>query len=138
MPKMGRLFFKSDTSLLSFDETIAKIREKVADNPYGWFPAQEKDFNRAYRQKHKGELPFRLTEFKLGNPDHSYEVNKAFPAVATFMPAAISVAGYDDGRVLIYRKNTGLMGKFFGGVIRRVMTRNVPEKLDEMLEGILQ
>ena len=98
MSKMGRLFFSGDISHLNFNETVAKIREKVESNPYGWFVGQEKNFNQTYLDKKKGELPFRLTEFKLGNPNHSFRVNMIFPAVTTFMPAAIAVVGYDDGR----------------------------------------
>jgi len=137
MPKMGKLFFVKDISRLDFEETLAVIRKNVADNDHGWFITMEKDYNKTYAEKKKGELPFRLVEFKIGNSNHSYRVNRAFPAVATFMPAAIAVVGEDDGKVAVYRKNTGLMGKFFGGVIRKVMCEEVPVQMNEILKGAL-
>jgi len=137
MNRMGRFFFIRNESRLNFEDTLQVIRENIADNNRGWFTESEKDFNLAYQKKQKGELPFRLTVFKIGNSDHSYRVNSAFPAVATFMPAAIAVVGRKDGRVDIYRKNTGMMGFFFSGVVKKVMSKEVPIGMNEILEGVI-
>jgi uncharacterized protein (DUF302 family) len=137
MPMLGKLFFVEDQSVLSFDETVAKIRA-AAEADAHWVIKQEKDFNKTYQKTGKGELPFRLTEFKLGNPDHSYRVNSAFPAVSTFMPAAIAVVEYAPDDVRIYRKNTGLMGCMFTGEVKKVMRNEVPQELDRILAGIIQ
>ncbi len=136
-PRLGKFFFVKSKSHLSFEDTLETIRRNVDSNKRGWFIAQSKDYNRTYEKKGKGELPFRLHEFKIGNPNHSFLVNRAFPAVSTFMPAAIAVVEYRDGKVVIYRKNTALMGKFFRGVIRKVMCEDVPLHLNEILTGVV-
>ena len=136
MPQMGRLFFVEDNSLLPFDETVNMIRQHCEQNN-GWHIVQEKDFNAAYLKSGKGKLPFQLVEFKLGNPEHSFRVNSEFPAVCTFMPAAIAVVGYED-HVVIYRKNTGLMGRMFTGAVKLVMQKEVPVELDHILNGVIE
>jgi len=67
----------------------------------------------------------------------SERVNLAFPAVSTFMPAAIAVVEYENGEVVIYRKNTRLMGSCFSGVTKEIMTNEVPKGLDKILEGVM-
>ncbi len=137
MPQFGKLFFVEDSSRFSYEETISKVR-KQCDADLGWHIIQVKDFNKAYLKKGMGELPFRLTEFKVGNPDHSYRVNKEFPAVSTFMPAAIAIVEYEPGDVRIYRKNTGLMGRMFTGSVKQVMQYEVPQELDRILSDIIE
>ncbi len=137
LPRSGKMFFIRDRSRLSFEDTLENIRKNVDLNSRGWFIESEKDFNLAYIKKQKGELPFRLHVFKIGNSDHSYRVNSAFPAVAVFMPAAIAVVGRKNGNIDIYRKNTGLMGLFFTGIVREVMKDQVPVELDKILEGAI-
>jgi len=136
MPQMGRLFFVENHSFLPFDKTVNRLREKCQQNG-SWHITEEKDYNTAYAKNGKGELPFRLVEFKLGNPDHSYRVNKQFPAVCTFMPAAIAVVEYGDGDVRIYRKNTGFMGRMFTGSVKQIMQYEAPAELDKILHGII-
>jgi len=137
LPRSGKLFFIRNRSRLSFEDTLETIRKNTDRNSRGWFMENEKDFNLAYETKRKGELPFRLHVFKIGNSNQSYRVNSAFPAVAVFMPAAIAVVGRKNGNTDIYRKNTGLMGLFFTGVVRKVMKDEVPVQLDEILEGVI-
>jgi uncharacterized protein (DUF302 family) len=138
MPQMGRLFFVADQSRLSFEDTVAEVRKQCETNKNGWYVIQEKDYNAAYKKRNEGGLPFRLVEFKLGNPDHSYRVNKQFPAICTFMPAAIAVVEYEPGHVVVYRKNTGLMGRMFTGAVKDVMQTKVPVELDAILTGIIE
>jgi len=137
MPQFGKLFFVGDHSLLSYEQTIFKVREQCNANPH-WHITQDKDYNKAYAKRGLGELPFRLTEIKLGNPDHSFRVNKEFPAVCTFMPASIAIVEYESGEVWIYRKNTGLMGRMFSGSVKQVMQYEVPQELDQILNGIIK
>ena len=137
MPRMGQRFFVENRSLLSFEDTITKVREHCeADET--WHLVEEKDYNAAHQKRGKGELPFRLVELKLGNPDHSYRVNRQFPAVCTFMPAAIAVVEYEPDKVVIYRKNTSLMGRMFTGEVRQVMQKEVPAELDAILADIIE
>jgi len=136
MPQMGKMFFVEDTSLLSFDETVIKLRKNCSTSKE-WHLLQEKDYNKAYHKNGEGDLDFRLVEFKLGNPDHSYCINCENPAVCTFMPASIAIVGYNDGRVLIYRKNTSLMGRMFTGVVKNIMKDEVMPGLDKILDGII-
>jgi len=137
MNRMGRFFFLRNKSRLNFENTLQEIRENIDANKRGWFTESEKDFNLAYQKKQKGELAFQLTVFKIGNSGHSYRVNSAFPAVATFMPAAIAVVGRKEGRVDIYRKNTGMMGLFFSGVVKEVMGKDVTVGMNEILDGVI-
>lgn len=137
MPQAGKQFFVEDQSLLSYEETISKVR-KQCEESQSWHITMEKDYNKAYIKRNMGELPFRLTEFKLGNPEHSYRVNKEFPAVCTFMPAAIAIVEYSPGDVRIYRKNTGLMGRMFTGSVKEVMQYEVPRDLDRILKGVIE
>ncbi len=137
MSRMGKFFFLRNKSRLNFEDTLQTIRKNIEDNKRGWFTENEKDFNLAYQKKQKGELPFRLTVFKIGNSDHSYRVTSAFPAVATFMPAALAVVSRKDGINDIYRKNTVMLGFFFSGVVKEVMSKEVPIGLDEILEGAI-
>ena len=137
MPRFGKFFFVKDDSRISFEDTLETIRKNVDTNDKDWFITSEKDYNLTYRKNEKGELPFRLVEFKIGNSNHSYPVNRVFPALATFMPSALAVVEYRDGNVVIYRKNTGLLGRFFSGVIKKVMTREVPVDMYEILQGTI-
>lgn len=136
MPRMGRLFFVENRSLLTFDDTVNRVREQ-SQHVGQWHITQEKDYNSAFTKSGAGELPFRLVEFKLGNPDHAYRTNKQFPAISTFMPAAIAIVEYEGGDVKIYRKNTGFMGRMFTHDIKQIMQHEVPAELDEMLHGII-
>jgi len=137
MPQMGKYFFVEDVSLLSFDATVSKVRENCSANKE-WHLLQEKDYNKAYHKRGAGDLDFRLVEFKLGNPDHSYRINCENPAVCTFMPASIAIVGYKNGKVIIYRKNTSLMGRMYTGVVRDIMRDDVMPELDEILNGVIK
>lgn len=137
MPRMGRMFFTADKSLVSFDEAVQRLREQCAQHK-PWHITQEKNYDAAYADRGKEKLPFKLVEFKLGNPNHSYLVNKQFPAVSTLMPAAIAVVEYENGDVIIYRKNTGLMANMFTGDIKRIMKDEVPKELDAILHGVIK
>jgi len=136
LPKLGKYFFVNNISKLDFEETNEVIKENIKISKE-WILRSEKDYNETYKQIGKGNLPFRLREYKIGNPDHSYRVNLAFPAISTFMPAAIAVVEYENGEVVVYRKNTRLMGSFFSGVIKEIMTKEVPKGLDKILEGVI-
>jgi len=136
LPKSGKYFFTKNISKLDFEKTNNVIKENIKLSK-DWILRSEKDYNDTYRQLGKGELPFRLREYKIGNPNHSSIVNLAFPAVSTFMPAAIAVVKYKNGEVVIYRKNTRLMGYCFSGVIRKVMSNEVPKGLDKILDGVI-
>jgi len=136
LPKSGRYFFVKNISKLGFEEANKVIKENI-EMSKDWVLRSEKDFNETYQQTDKGNLPFRLREYKVGNPDHSFRVNLAFPAISTFMPAAIAVVEYKNREVVIYRKNTSLMGLFFSGTVKEIMTKEVPKGLDKILEGVI-
>jgi len=136
LPKLGKYFFVKNISKSDFEETNKVIKENIEISKE-WVLRSEKDYNETYKQLGKGNLPFRLREYKIGNPDHSSRVNLAFPAVSTFMPAAIAVVEYENGQVVVYRKNTRLMGSCFSGVTKEIMTNEVPKGLDKILEGVM-
>jgi len=137
MPLIGKLLFLADRSSLSFEDTVNKIRTRC-EQDQNWIIQEEKDYNQAYLNNKRGEMPHRLVEFKLGNPDHSYQVNSTFPEVCTFMPAAIAIVEYIPDKVIIYRKNTGLMGRMFKEPVRSIMSSEVPQQLDSILDGIIK
>ncbi len=137
MPHMGRFFFVADRSRLPFAETVNQIRERCEQSDH-WIIQDEKDYNSAYLSNKQGELPHRLVEFKLGNPSHSFRVNETFPEVSTFMPAAIAIVEYAPEKVIVYRKNTGLMGRMFKEPVRSIMGVEVPEQLDAILDGLVK
>ena len=132
LPKSGKYFFVKNISKLDFEETNKVLKENIKLSK-DWILRTEKDYNEAYRQTGKGDLPFRLREYKIGNPDHSSRVNSAFPAVSTFMPAAVAIVEYKNGEVILYRKNTRLMGYCFSGTIKEIMAKDVPKGLDKVL-----
>jgi len=136
-PSLGTCFFVENVSRLSFEETKRVIKENVEKSD-GWMIRGEKDFNAAYHRAGNGDLDFRLYEYKIANPAYSFQVNSAFPAVSVFMPASIAVVEYDDGRVVVYRKNTRLMGMFFSGVVKEIMAKKVPGDLDLILQGVIR
>jgi len=136
LPKLGKYFFVKNISKLDFEETDKVIKENIKISEE-WILRGEKDYNETYKQIGKGNLPFRLREYKIGNPDHSSRVNLAFPAISTFMPAAIAVVEYETGEVVVYRKNTRLMGSCFSGVIKEIMVKEVPKGLDKILDGVI-
>jgi uncharacterized protein (DUF302 family) len=137
MPYMGKLFFVEKKSKLNFQDTIDTIRNKIENNSYGWFISQEKHFHKVYEKQDKEKLDFKLTEFKVGNPNHSHIVNSSFPALSTFMPAAIAIVEFAEDDVRIYVKNTGLLGKFFKGKVRDVMCNTVPPQMNAILKDTL-
>jgi len=136
LPKLGKYFFVKNNSKLDYEGTNKVIKKNIGMSKE-WILRGEKDFNEAYKQAGNGNLPFRLREYKIGNPNHSFRVNSAFPAVTTFMPAAIAVVEYENGQVVIYRKNTRLMGYCFSGVIKKIMTKEVPRDLGKILKGVI-
>ncbi len=136
LSKLGKYFFVKNISKLDLEGTNRVIKENIKISKE-WILRSEKDYNETYKQIGKGDLPFRLREYKIGNPDHSSRVNLAFPAISTFMPASIAVVEYENGQVVIYRKNTRLMGFCFSGVVKEIMTKEVPKGLDEILEGVI-
>lgn len=133
--KLGNLFFIKNESHYSFKETVKMIRQAI-ESQNQWTMLQDKDFNEAYQEKGKKNLPVYLHEFKLGNPEHSYRVNSQDASVSVFMPASVAVIGYGDGRVEIIRKNTAFMGEMFPGEVGRIMRKEVPSGLDNLLCGI--
>ena len=133
----GKIVFYSGPEYALVEDTVNEIRNRCEQDK-NWVIQGEKDYNKAYLNNKRGELPHRLVEFKLGNPDHSYQVNATFPEVCTFMPAAIAVVEYGPDKVIIYRKNTGLMGKMFKEPVRSIMSSEVPEQLDSLLNGLIK
>lgn len=136
MPKFGTLFFVNNRSRWSFEETVKRIADACKERD-DWVIQGEKDFNESYRKNGHQELPHRIYEFKLGNPFHSRAVNEAFPAVCTFMPASIAVVEFEPDHVVIYRKNTALMGRMFQNPVRKIMNIEVPQQLDELLRDVI-
>lgn len=133
--KIGKFFFTRDVSLYDFDITVDKIRKRVANFPE-WKITEDKDYTKIFESRDNRKLSFRLHELKLGNPEHSFKVNSEMPEVCAFMPASIVVVQKPGEEVMIFRKNTALMGEMFPGVTGQIMRENVPNELDKMLRGI--
>jgi uncharacterized protein (DUF302 family) len=90
----------------------------------GWKVSKIHDFREALARPAEPKLaPIHVVE--LCQPDYARELLKSSKNrfVATMMPCAVAVYEKEDGGVYVASVNVGLMGRLFGGEIRRIMMR---------------
>jgi hypothetical protein len=58
--------------------------------------------------------------------------------MACLMPCTVAVYESDDGRIVISKMNTGLMGRVFGGPVARVMGKQVAADEKKMLAPLFE
>ncbi|MFZ5785367.1 MAG: DUF302 domain-containing protein [Acidobacteriota bacterium] len=123
------------TSPHDFEETVTRLESAVADA--GWLMPDSKRLNDSL-EKGNVRFPHRVHLIKLCEPRHPAEVPTDKRQVACLMPCTFAVFQTDGGAVRVSRKNTALMGKVFGGSIRRVMGGGVADAERTMLRRALR
>lgn len=109
--------------LASVEETVAALEKGVAAAP-GWSSPGVRDLN-GMMAKHGVTLTPKVRLVEMCKAPYAAEVLRADRRVATLMPCAVAVYEDDQGRVWLSKLNLGLMGPVFGGVVGRVMGRQV-------------
>ena len=122
-------------SQYDFPTTIAKIEHNVTNT--GWNIVSSKLMNNSLA-KHGIDFKPKVQNIKICQEDYARKVMTSDRYVAALMPCTIAVYEADDGKVMISKMNTGLMGKMFGGVIAEVMGGYVAEDEHKMLNDIVK
>jgi uncharacterized protein (DUF302 family) len=122
------------TSRFDFKSTVSSVEKAISDA--GWLLVESMRLNDNL-QKHGVDFGPRVQLIKLCKAEYSASVLKKDRQMACLMPCTIAVYESDDGRVLLSKMNTGLMGKACGGNIARVMGGFVAADEKKMLQGII-
>ncbi len=122
-------------SRYNFPTTIAKIEHNVTNT--GWNIVSSKLMNNSLA-KHGIDFKPKVQNIKICQEDYAHKVLTSDRYVAALMPCTIAVYETDDGKIMISKMNTGLMGKMFGGVIAEVMGGYVAEDEHKMLNDIVK
>jgi uncharacterized protein (DUF302 family) len=106
-------------SPLGHEETVQAIRQAALDQ--GWKVPKLHRMSEGL-QKFGHQVP-PVTVIELCQPDYAAQVLKEDEGrmVAAMMPCRVSVYDTSDGKVMISRLNTGLVGKMYDGLIHDVM-----------------
>jgi len=100
-----------------FEETIERLEEAI--KRAGWGVPTQLDFN-ALMAKKGVTLDKRVHVTELCKPEYAKSVLEDRAFFAAMMPCRIGV--YEqNGKVWLAKMNTGMMSKFLGGVVQRVM-----------------
>lgn len=129
-----RFMIEVRDSALGFDETVEAVEKAVHDA--GWVLSESKDFNKSLEKEGMMLAP-RIHLVKLCKPAYAVDVLREERKVSCLMPCTFAIYEDETGRVKLSKMNTGLMGKLFGGAVRRVMGEAVAREERDMLEGIL-
>jgi uncharacterized protein (DUF302 family) len=124
------------TSPLGFQETLEAL-ERGLQKAESWSSPGKRDLN-AMMRKHGVEFSPRVTLFELCKAPYAREVLQDDRRMATLMPCALAVYEDDDGRVRISKMNTGLLGRFFGGTVGRIMGGLVSKEEKTILGAVLE
>ncbi len=115
----------------SFEETIRKTEEAIKNA--GWGIPGQIDFN-AMTAKKGVEIGPRVHIIELCKPEYAKTVLEEQSHFAAMMPCRIGI--YErEGQVYIAKLNTGMMSRFLGGVVKKVMGR-VGKEEHEILGAI--
>lgn len=134
MQIMPGLMLTQHESTLPFDETVTAIEEAV--EAQGWVVSGTMNMNQSLA-KHGVDFSPQVRIIKLCKPDYAEKVLRDDRYVAPLMPCSIAVAEADDGKVMVYKMNTGLMGRMFGGTVAEVMGGPVAQDEKAILKGII-
>lgn len=132
---MPGMMLIQEESQYDFPTTIAKIEHNVTNA--GWNIVSSKLMNTSMA-KHGIDFKPRVQNIKICQEDYALKVLTSDRYVAALMPCTIAVYETDDGKIMISKMNTGLMGKMFGGVIAEVMGGYVAEDEHKMLNNIVK
>ena len=115
-----KLMLHERPSPLGLDATVGKITQTALDA--GWVVQSVVELEKSVKKNGGGDvLPVRLVN--LCEARHAAEILRDDSArkVSVLMPCTISVYQKADGRAYIGTLNAGLLARFFGGVVARVM-----------------
>jgi uncharacterized protein (DUF302 family) len=123
-------------SPLGFEETMAAL-ERGVDNAEGWNSPGKRDLN-AMMLKHGVNFGPRVALLEMCKAPYASEVLRDDRRMATLMPCALAIYEDDGGKVWVSKMNTGLMGRFFGGTVGRVMGGQVSSEEEIILGELVQ
>lgn len=119
------LMIVEDESRFDFDDTIEWLQVNASDQ--GWKVP-------TVHLLHDAVSPYgysveRVAVLELCQPHHAARILAEDQArmVTSLMPCRVSVYETSDGRVMLSRMNTGLMGRAFGGTVAEVMAEATAE-----------
>jgi uncharacterized protein (DUF302 family) len=118
-----------------FEETVERLERSIAEA--GWTMPGSKRLNDSL-EKGGIRFPRRVHPIALCEPRHAAEVLTDNRHVACLMPCTFAVYETDEGAARVSKMNTALMGKAFGGSIRRVMGGSVADAERAMLRRALR
>ncbi len=115
-----RLMIHERPSPLGLDATVARITENAL--AHHWVVQSVVELEKSITKNGGGDvLPVRLVN--LCEARHAAEIlrHDEIRRVSVFMPCTIAVYEKGDGRAYVGTLNAGLLARFFGGVVARVM-----------------
>ena len=120
MNLMRRMMFTVHKSELSFDETVAVLKESAVK--HGWQIPMVHDLQKTYREAGHEDMT-KVTTIYLCNPDGGYRIlqDDENKPMAVMMPTGVSIYETQDGEVCISGMNLGQMSMVFGGVVKEVL-----------------
>ena len=124
-------------SNFDFATTVSKIEEKIKTS--GWSHKGTSYISNDIATSTGEDIGVKIAAVKLCKGSYAGAIlkNEKERFVSSLMPCSIAVWEADNGLTYISKMNTGLMGRFFGGTIAKIMGGKVgPEEHEMLLELI--
>jgi uncharacterized protein (DUF302 family) len=131
---MPSLMLNQYESAHNLETTVARLQKAIVDQ--GWTVAGVKNMN-AGMAKEGVEFKPQVRVIQLCKAEYAAEILKSDRYVAAMMPCSIGVYETDEGKVMITKMNTGLMGTLFGGKIAEIMGNKVSKEESTILRSVL-
>ncbi|MDP8266197.1 MAG: DUF302 domain-containing protein [Candidatus Aceula meridiana] len=134
IPKM---MIVSKESKYDFYETIRHIEESI--KKAGWNHKGTDMMSEEIKSKTGEDFGVKVAGIKLCRAIYAKEIlmSESSRFVSCLMPCSFSVWETDDGRVMVSKMNTGLMGRMLGGKIAEIMGGRVGPEEHEMLKNVI-
>lgn len=129
------LMIKEDVSKYDFETTVKNFEDEVI--AAGWSIPTIHDMQATLDGF--GHKVDEIKIFELCSSKHSAEILKLDDEriVSPMMPCRVSIYTKSDGKTYIGRMNSGLVAKFFGGVVDRVM-KLAADETEVILEKLIK
>jgi uncharacterized protein (DUF302 family) len=134
---MPSLMIVTSESKLGFDETVAALEKRIAEQGWVISGGQPMDMNKSM-VKHGVTFEPRVKLVKLCKPEYAKNVLTTDRHLSTMMPCTFSIWEGDDGKVYLSKMNMALMAKLFGGNVATVMGEQVVHDEEKMLQDLLR
>jgi uncharacterized protein (DUF302 family) len=133
---MANMMFKEFKSKYGFEETLVKLGEAVMEN--NWHVPHILDLQNIYKE-HGLKKPKRVSAIAICRPQAAVKIlnvdkNKK---MAAMMPMQLAVYERKKDEVYISVYNIGFMGKMFGGVVNKEMSK-ANKDLKKAFKGIIK